>query len=242
MKSAGSAKPLPNRRRCGHSNGISQRALPNGPRHDAVVRHHAACRSGDTAQSVDGRCIGVGCGRWRAIFVSAGLIISVLGGPHRSGVARLRGRVHPIAYLPVATFYGGRAYVERSVDPTTCCSLSKKAAAVYDWAASRAIRSRPGCSMWRATPRWRVLGYLTVVVTCCTNRDRKFCHEFRDTLSTGGVGCTPIPPRSPKLERLREALGPVRFKEECLSKLILFGENSLRRVVSEFLEHYKYAS
>ena len=28
------------------------------------------------------------------------------------------------------------------------------------------------------------------------------------------------------------------IKEECLSKLILFGETSLRRVVSEFLEHY----
>jgi len=28
------------------------------------------------------------------------------------------------------------------------------------------------------------------------------------------------------------------LQEECLSKLILFGENSLRRVASEFLEHY----
>jgi putative transposase len=28
------------------------------------------------------------------------------------------------------------------------------------------------------------------------------------------------------------------IKEECLSKLILFGEISLRRVVSEFLAHY----
>jgi len=28
------------------------------------------------------------------------------------------------------------------------------------------------------------------------------------------------------------------IKEECLSKLILFGEKSLRRVVSNFLEHY----
>jgi hypothetical protein len=27
-------------------------------------------------------------------------------------------------------------------------------------------------------------------------------------------------------------------KEECLSKLILFGETSSRRVVSDFLEHY----
>jgi len=32
------------------------------------------------------------------------------------------------------------------------------------------------------------------------------------------------------------------IKEECLSKMIFFGENSLRRVVSEFLEHYNYAS
>ena len=28
------------------------------------------------------------------------------------------------------------------------------------------------------------------------------------------------------------------IKEECLSRLILFGENSLRRVVSNYLEHY----
>jgi putative transposase len=28
------------------------------------------------------------------------------------------------------------------------------------------------------------------------------------------------------------------IKEECLSKLILFGETSLRRVVSEYLKHY----
>jgi hypothetical protein len=28
------------------------------------------------------------------------------------------------------------------------------------------------------------------------------------------------------------------IKDECLSKLILFGENSLRRVVSQYLEHY----
>jgi putative transposase len=27
-------------------------------------------------------------------------------------------------------------------------------------------------------------------------------------------------------------------KSECLSKLILFGEGSLRRVVTEYLEHY----
>jgi hypothetical protein len=30
----------------------------------------------------------------------------------------------------------------------------------------------------------------------------------------------------------------VRIKEECLSKLILFGEKSLQRVVSNYLAHY----
>ncbi len=30
------------------------------------------------------------------------------------------------------------------------------------------------------------------------------------------------------------------IKDECLSKLILFGENSLRRVVLNFLEHFHH--
>ena len=80
-------------------------------------------------------------------------------------------------------------------------------------------------------------GYLNGCRYLLHDRDQKFCHEFRETLATGGVECTPIPPRSPNLNAHAERW--VRsIKEECLSKLILFGENSLRRVVSEFLEHY----
>ena len=41
----------------------------------------------------------------------------------------------------------------------------------------------------------------------------------------------------PEFERLRRAMGTF-VKQEWLSKLILFGETSLRRVVSEYLEHY----
>jgi putative transposase len=49
---------------------------------------------------------------------------------------------------------------------------------------------------------------------------------------------TPIPARCPNLNAHSERW--VRsIKEECLSKLILFGETSLRRVVSEYLEHYR---
>ena len=51
----------------------------------------------------------------------------------------------------------------------------------------------------------------------------KFCREFRETLASGGVKCTPIPARSPNLNAHAERW--VRsIKEECLSKLILFGD------------------
>ena len=80
-------------------------------------------------------------------------------------------------------------------------------------------------------------GYLNGCRYLLHDRDQKFCREFRETLAAGGVECTPIPARSPNLNAHAERW--VRsIKEECLSKLILFGETSLRRVVSEYLRHY----
>jgi hypothetical protein len=80
-------------------------------------------------------------------------------------------------------------------------------------------------------------GYLKGCRYLLHDHDTKFCREFRETLAAGGVKCTPIPARSPNLNAHAERW--VRsIKEECLSKLILFGETSLRRVVSEYLEHY----
>src|SRR5262249_43026907 len=80
-------------------------------------------------------------------------------------------------------------------------------------------------------------GYLNGCRYLLHDRDQKFCREFRDTRAAGGVGCTPIPAISPNRHAPDERW--VRsIKEECLSKLILFGETSLRRVVSQYLEHY----
>ena len=46
-----------------------------------------------------------------------------------------------------------------------------------------------------------------------------------------------LPARSPNLNAYAERW--VRsVKEECLSKVILFGERSLRRALSEYVEHY----
>jgi transposase InsO family protein len=69
------------------------------------------------------------------------------------------------------------------------------------------------------------------------DRDSKFGAEFRKTLAAGGVKCLRLPARSPNLNAFAERW--VRsVKEECLSKLILFGEASLRRALTQFREHY----
>jgi hypothetical protein len=59
---------------------------------------------------------------------------------------------------------------------------------------------------------------------------------------SGGIFTNlPLPARSPNLNAYAERW--VRWiKEECLAKLILFGEKSLQRAVSNYLEHYKHAS
>ena len=82
-------------------------------------------------------------------------------------------------------------------------------------------------------------GYLNGCRYLLHDRDKKFCREFQETLAAGGVECTPIPARSPNLNAHSERW--VRsVKEECLSKLILFGDGSLRRGVSEYLQHYHH--
>ena len=69
------------------------------------------------------------------------------------------------------------------------------------------------------------------------DRDTKFCASFRETLAAGGVESLRLPARSPNLNSFAERW--VRtVKEECLSKLILFGEGSLRRALREFEAHY----
>jgi transposase InsO family protein len=69
------------------------------------------------------------------------------------------------------------------------------------------------------------------------DRDTKFCAAFQQTLDGAGVKRLPLPPRSPNLNAIAERW--VRsVKSEALSQLILFGERSLRHVLSEYLTHY----
>ncbi len=83
---------------------------------------------------------------------------------------------------------------------------------------------------------WGVLNSCRYVLH---DRDKKFCAAFRSTLATGGVKTIPLPARSPNLNAFAERW--VRsVKQECLSKVILFGEGSLSRVLREYSRHYHH--
>ena len=69
------------------------------------------------------------------------------------------------------------------------------------------------------------------------DRDTKFGAEFRETLAAGGRKCLRLATRSPNLNAFAERWVQ-SVKEECLSKLFLFGEASLKRALTEFQEHY----
>jgi len=66
-------------------------------------------------------------------------------------------------------------------------------------------------------------------------------HAFDQVLASEGIQCLKVPPRSPNLNAFAERWMR-SVKEACLSKLILFGESSLRRALTEFVTHYEYAS
>ena len=69
------------------------------------------------------------------------------------------------------------------------------------------------------------------------DRDGKFCPVFREVIQAGKVRPLKLPACSPNLNAFAERW--VRsVKEECLSQLILFGENSLRRALTQYIEHY----
>ena len=69
------------------------------------------------------------------------------------------------------------------------------------------------------------------------DRDDKFCPAFDHMLRLGGLKIIRLPKKSPDLNAFAERW--VRsVKEECLSRLVLFGERGLRRALSEYVRHY----
>ena len=69
------------------------------------------------------------------------------------------------------------------------------------------------------------------------DRDTKYTDDFRDHLDREGVKPVRCPARAPNCNAFAERF--VRsIKEECLDRMILFGEASLRRALRAYVVHY----
>jgi transposase InsO family protein len=82
-------------------------------------------------------------------------------------------------------------------------------------------------------------GFLSPGQYLIHDRDEKFCPAFQRLIDEGGVKRVPLPPRSPNLNAYAERW--IRsVKEECLTRVILFGEASLRHVLTQYVEHFHH--
>ena len=81
---------------------------------------------------------------------------------------------------------------------------------------------------------WGFLGNCRYLIH---DRDAKFTDSFRAIVKSGHVDPVKLPARSPNLNAFSERWVK-SVKDECLSKLILFGEASLRRALRNYLTHY----
>jgi len=82
-------------------------------------------------------------------------------------------------------------------------------------------------------------GFLSPGQYLIHDRDGKYCPAFQRIMDDACVKRLPLPPRSPNLNCYAERW--VRsVKEEVLSRLILFGEASLRHVLTQYVAHFHH--
>ena len=83
------------------------------------------------------------------------------------------------------------------------------------------------------------IGFLGGIRYLLHDRDTKFCTALLDVLRASGIRPLALPPWSPNLNAFAERW-VCSIRQECLSKLILFGEASLRRALQEYIEHHHF--
>ena len=82
-------------------------------------------------------------------------------------------------------------------------------------------------------------GFLSPGQYLIHDRDTKFCTVFRQIIDDAGVEWVVLPPRSPNLHAYAERWAR-SIKEECLARVIQFGEAALSRTLHEYVEHYHH--
>ena len=69
------------------------------------------------------------------------------------------------------------------------------------------------------------------------DRDSKYTAAFRAILKSAGLKIIRLPPYSPNLNACSERW-ELSVESELLDRIVLFGEEGLRRALSEYVEHY----
>jgi putative transposase len=81
-------------------------------------------------------------------------------------------------------------------------------------------------------------GFLSPGQYLIHDRDGKYCPAFQQLIAAG-VKRVPLPARSPNLNAYAER--SVRsVQEECLLRVILFGEASLRHALTQYVKHFQH--
>jgi transposase InsO family protein len=83
----------------------------------------------------------------------------------------------------------------------------------------------------------RISGCLPGKSHLILDRDTKYTVQFRRLIAESRTAVIRLPPRSPNLNAYAERF-VCSVKEECLDRMILIGQGSLRRAIAEFLAHY----
>src|SRR5712691_1449889 len=125
---------------------------------------------------------------------------------------------------------------------STCAIVPRRAAlwhlclrnATWTGGVVTGIYRPPGIPAWMVQVARNVTmeawGFLSPGQYLIHDRDGKYCPAFQHIIDGAGVKRVPLPPRSPNLNAYAERW--VRsIKEECLSRMILFGEASLRHAL-----------
>jgi len=71
------------------------------------------------------------------------------------------------------------------------------------------------------------------------DRDPLYTREFLSMLAEAGIASVKLPPRSPNLNAYAERFVHT-VKEDCLDRMILFDERSLRNSIQHFSAHYHF--
>lgn len=80
-------------------------------------------------------------------------------------------------------------------------------------------------------------GFLRGMQFVIMDKDPLFTKRFRELFRSSGIRPVPLPPQSPNLNAYAERF-VLSIKSECLDHFVFVGEKSLRRAITQYLEHY----